>query len=155
MFNVEIEGKPYDEMHVDGSVLAQFFVPLKVINLPEAIRAAQKMGFKHKPRPRMYVIRNSRFEPESRITNRRLTDIAGRSLLSMTHAMGRSDLYQIFAISKARGKDFHYVEIPPSFEWKSKQEFDGAEMRRLYDICLLYTSPSPRDRQKSRMPSSA
>ena len=25
----------------------------------------------------------------------------------------------------------------------------------LYYICLLYTSPSPRDRQKSRMPSSA
>ena len=25
----------------------------------------------------------------------------------------------------------------------------------LADICLLYTSPSPRDRQKSRMPSSA
>ena len=24
-----------------------------------------------------------------------------------------------------------------------------------FDICLLYTSPSPRDRQKSRMPSSA
>ena len=26
---------------------------------------------------------------------------------------------------------------------------------RTYGICLLYTSPSPRDRQKSRMPSSA
>ena len=26
---------------------------------------------------------------------------------------------------------------------------------RLLDGCLLYTSPSPRDRQKSRMPSSA
>ena len=25
----------------------------------------------------------------------------------------------------------------------------------IYYICLLYTSPSPRDRQKSRMPSSA
>ena len=25
----------------------------------------------------------------------------------------------------------------------------------LYDICLLYTSPSPRDRTTSRMPSSA
>ena len=24
-----------------------------------------------------------------------------------------------------------------------------------FDLCLLYTSPSPRDRQKSRMPSSA
>eukprot|EP01015_Nassula_variabilis_P006944 TRINITY_DN15289_c0_g1_i1.p3 TRINITY_DN15289_c0_g1~~TRINITY_DN15289_c0_g1_i1.p3 ORF type:complete len:126 (-),score=37.78 TRINITY_DN15289_c0_g1_i1:10-387(-) len=29
------------------------------------------------------------------------------------------------------------------------------ERMRLDDICLLYTSPSPRDRQKSRMPSSA
>ena len=27
--------------------------------------------------------------------------------------------------------------------------------RGLHHICLLYTSPSPRDRQKSRMPSSA
>ena len=25
----------------------------------------------------------------------------------------------------------------------------------LFSVCLLYTSPSPRDRQKSRMPSSA
>ena len=29
-----------------------------------------------------------------------------------------------------------------------------ADVRRSY-ACLLYTSPSPRDRQKSRMPSSA
>ena len=29
-------------------------------------------------------------------------------------------------------------------------QFDG-----MFCICLLYTSPSPRDRQKSRMPSSA
>ena len=28
-------------------------------------------------------------------------------------------------------------------------------IRGLFNICLLYTSPSPRDRQKSRMPSSA
>ena len=26
---------------------------------------------------------------------------------------------------------------------------------QVFEICLLYTSPSPRDRQKSRMPSSA
>ena len=25
----------------------------------------------------------------------------------------------------------------------------------IYDICLLYTSPSPRDKRQSRMPSSA
>ena len=34
-----------------------------------------------------------------------------------------------------------------------KKEKDGTEV--IGNICLLYTSPSPRDRQKSRMPSSA
>ena len=29
------------------------------------------------------------------------------------------------------------------------------QIKELYKSCLLYTSPSPRDRQKSRMPSSA
>ena len=35
--------------------------------------------------------------------------------------------------------------------------FNGQQLvgREIFDICLLYTSPSPRDRQKSRMPSSA
>ena len=31
----------------------------------------------------------------------------------------------------------------------------GLARGELYNPCLLYTSPSPRDRQKSRMPSSA
>ena len=31
----------------------------------------------------------------------------------------------------------------------------GYEAKIVRQICLLYTSPSPRDRQKSRMPSSA
>ena len=31
----------------------------------------------------------------------------------------------------------------------------GNELNGIPVICLLYTSPSPRDRQKSRMPSSA
>ena len=34
-------------------------------------------------------------------------------------------------------------------------EEDDPEYNGDISICLLYTSPSPRDRQKSRMPSSA
>ena len=37
---------------------------------------------------------------------------------------------------------------PPTFNYQVLPEGN-------YDGCLLYTSPSPRDRQKSRMPSSA
>ena len=38
---------------------------------------------------------------------------------------------------------------------KVKKGSKAASRRKSYCACLLYTSPSPRDRQKSRMPSSA
>ena len=34
-------------------------------------------------------------------------------------------------------------------------QLQAALQRTVYDICLLYTSPSPRDKRQSRMPSSA
>ena len=59
---------------------------------------------------------------------------------------------------EAGPKDWHpWIHVPlglmkgmvdPSINWK----FASAPQTH---ICLLYTSPSPRDRQKSRMPSSA
>ena len=35
------------------------------------------------------------------------------------------------------------------------KKFDVESIKPLLDICLLYTSPSPRDPKTSRMPSSA
>ena len=48
-----------------------------------------------------------------------------------------------------RGKD-HY-----RFMIACREIFVFMDMRTNFTTCLLYTSPSPRDRQKSRMPSSA
>ena len=39
--------------------------------------------------------------------------------------------------------------------WKHLAEKKNWRIVQLPNGCLLYTSPSPRDRQKSRMPSSA
>ena len=39
---------------------------------------------------------------------------------------------------------------------KDEQNWDKrSSQRKTYTACLLYTSPSPRDRTRSRMPSSA
>ena len=53
----------------------------------------------------------------------------------------------------AEAKDKIYLEI----DFKSSARYqDVIKMIRAHGMsCLLYTSPSPRDRQKSRMPSSA
>ena len=40
-------------------------------------------------------------------------------------------------------------------DFAQNELLEGVVDRDQNKICLLYTSPSPRDRQKSRMPSSA
>ena len=45
--------------------------------------------------------------------------------------------------------------VNPSFDPAARQIIRGDAVRIRSKGCLLYTSPSPRDRQKSRMPSSA
>jgi hypothetical protein len=133
-FDVEIDGERFDEMHADGGLHSQFFVPLRVIDLPAAIREAQEDGFDCAPTPRMFVIRNARFTPDPEQVERSIPDIAGRTISTMIQAMGQADLYQIYAITRVRGSDFHYGEVPKDFVWNADQEFDGDEMRRLFDI---------------------
>ena len=55
-------------------------------------------------------------------------------------------------------KEFIKRHIGPSEEDQSKMlQYVGYKSLEdlMNNTCLLYTSPSPRDRQKSRMPSSA
>ena len=47
------------------------------------------------------------------------------------------------------------IERDRMLELRVKFNVDGMHGVLLHKTCLLYTSPSPRDRQKSRMPSSA
>ena len=51
---------------------------------------------------------------------------------------------------------FHIAGLPKQFiQGSAFTESDEDTRVRSLQVCLLYTSPSPRDRQKSRMPSSA
>ena len=60
-------------------------------------------------------------------------------------------------ISDRSGLAFPYQEMV--VEWTGARvhtsEFEPKSPQITPNTCLLYTSPSPRDRQKSRMPSSA
>jgi ElaB/YqjD/DUF883 family membrane-anchored ribosome-binding protein len=80
-----------------------------------------------------------------------IADIRARQL-EAERAMRRADR-QIDELKRLRQ---HHKKLLK----KAKREFEQAKRqrdraRRQATNCLLYTSPSPRDRQKSRMPSSA
>ena len=51
--------------------------------------------------------------------------------------------------------DIYGPSIPKMFGINEKPKSDGIAFRFFIYTCLLYTSPSPRDKRQSRMPSSA
>ena len=63
--------------------------------------------------------------------------------------------YKVVVISLIRRQDRRDKITKQFNEHGIPFEFYDAIDGKTLKICLLYTSPSPRDRQKSRMPSSA
>ena len=72
---------------------------------------------------------------------------------------GKSTLARVFAglLPAADGEILlHGEALPPAVIDRSREQLQKVQfVYQMADTCLLYTSPSPRDRQKSRMPSSA
>ena len=64
-------------------------------------------------------------------------------------------------LAKSGKKKYKFDIVQDSFAWISSNKVEKRMIKtmkkgsRIMITCLLYTSPSPRDRQKSRMPSSA
>jgi len=80
-----------------------------------------------------------------------------QGVLTVSRKMTTAPLKEVEQATKIR------KALVPETEQKMKEVVGSAEYHslvrlsdeKLMDICLLYTSPSPRDRTRSRMPSSA
>jgi predicted acylesterase/phospholipase RssA len=129
LFDVEADGKPYQEMHVDGGAIAQVFVYPSAIHVKEEAAAA---GFTRERR--LYVIRNARLDPDWAHVERKTMSIAQRAIASLIHTQGIGDLYRIYTTTQRDGVDFNLAFIPPSFNAPHKEQFDTEYMRQLYDV---------------------
>ena len=84
-------------------------------------------------------------------------------LLLLPLFSGCNDSDDVAAIFTGKTWKLNYITVDGGHEmfgfWENEEQ-EKASIKELnkngtYNICLLYTSPSPRDRTRSRMPSSA
>jgi hypothetical protein len=129
MINVQVDGKHYQEMHVDGGTMAQVFAYPSAISAKEMAAAT---GFSRERT--LYVIRNARLDPDWAQVQRSTMSIAGRAVASLIQQQGIGDLYRIYATSQRDGVDFNLGFIPSTFDEPHKEEFDNTYMRALYDV---------------------
>jgi hypothetical protein len=129
MFDVELDGKRYQEMHVDGGAMAQVF--LYPPRLFDSVRQAG--GVIAERERRVYIIRNTRIDPNWAEIDRRTFSIVGRAIASMIQTQGIGDLYRIYATAQQDGLDFNLAYIGSDFNVVHKEEFDTEYMRALFD----------------------
>jgi hypothetical protein len=127
MFDVEVDGKAYQEMHVDGGTSTQAFV------YPSTINAKDLLAERGLTRERnLYIIRNSRLDADWASVERSTLDIVGRSIASLINFQGIGDLYRMYAQTEKDGVNYHLAFIKPDFTATHKEEFDTAYMRKLF-----------------------
>lgn len=129
LIDVEVGGKKYQEMHVDGGTIAQVFVYPPSLHLKEVAEAAGIERERH-----LYVIRNARLDPEWANVERRLMTIAGRSIGSLIQMQGRGDLFRIHSVALRDGVDFNLAFIPPTFNAPHPDDFDTGYMKALFQV---------------------
>lgn len=127
LFDVTLNGQPYQEMHVDGGASSQAF-----LYTPTLQRQVQQDPRYVKMPRRVFIIRNSRLEPERVFTERRATSIAARSINLLIYNQGLGDLYRMYLIAKADGLQYNLAYIQRDFDFPHEYEFETNYVRALY-----------------------
>ncbi|KPK53771.1 MAG: hypothetical protein AMS22_06940 [Thiotrichales bacterium SG8_50] len=131
LINVTVDGKSYDEMHVDGGVKAQLFLTAATINM---MQVRGKLGLKVTPEEstKLYVVRNATVGPEPEPVPRKLNSIMGRSLTQLLKSQARSDLERVHHFAHQQGFGFYWIAIPKEYKPQHKDSFNTLEMNRLF-----------------------
>jgi predicted acylesterase/phospholipase RssA len=128
MFDVDVNGTKYQEMHVDGGTMAQVFLYppyLSVADLAERYDAERERV--------LFVIRNASFKPDWTTVERKTLDVAERAVGALISQQGMGDLYRIYLIAQRDQIDYNLAFIGPEFDAPHPDEFDTAYMQQLYE----------------------
>ena len=130
MFDVEVDGQPYQEMHVDGGAMRQVF--LYPANLSATARREDIQVFTRRVR-KAYIIRNARLDPDWATVERRTLTIVGHAISALIETQGIGDLYRLYLLAQKDGLDFNLAYIGADFNAEHQEDFDQKFMRALFD----------------------
>ncbi len=127
MIDVEVEGKRYQEMHVDGGVMTQVFL------FPSAfVLALTANGSANERERHVYVIRNGRIDSQWQSVAQRRTGVARRALDTLIETQGINDLYRLQVIARQEAEDFNVAFIGEEFNYPHRGMVATDYLRHLF-----------------------
>lgn len=127
MLDVTVDGRRYEEMHVDGGAMAQVFLYPPSLRLKTVDRARPN----HKDIA--YIVRNGRLFRAETSVRRQTLAIAGQAISTMTAANAVNDLYRIYLTTQRDGVDYNLAYLEDEFTEPYKGPFDRTYMNTLFE----------------------
>lgn len=125
---VMVDGKTYDEMHVDGGVTRQIYT--SPLNVP--LQAFDRFYAKP-PKRTYYLVQNNKLTAQYEPVKEQTIPIAASSISTLLTSQNKGDLYRIYRTTADAGADFNLLSVPDSFAERKSQAFDPAYQRALFD----------------------
>lgn len=126
---VELNGRVFDEMHVDGGATRQVQLYTPEVT-PRRIDDALGVRIDR----RLYVIVNNRLRRPHAPVAPRLRPITSAAISSLIASAGLGDVVQLYARAESENVPIRLVSIPPEFDRVPAEPFDRTYMRALYDF---------------------
>lgn len=125
---VVVDGKSYDELHVDGGTTREVFV--LPINVPfhtfDSLYTAP-------PIRKIYLVKNGKATPEYEIVQPKTLSIVGRSISTLIKNQNLGEIYRIWRMARDDSVDFNFIAVPANFNHKYNEFFDPVYQTALFE----------------------
>lgn len=127
--NVEIDGKRFTELHVDGSVTASVFLRQEMVGIGRNGMLSAEAGCIS-----VSVIVAGKLCPDAVPAKRELFSISGESMTAVLQTKLEGDLTQLFLLARYAKADFKLTGIRQDYvAGSNSMSFDPQVMRTLFD----------------------
>ena len=140
--DVEIDGKKYTELHIDGAVTAPVFVPPQVL---DAAAADPRKPAVLQPPANLYLIQASKSFVEPFPVVSRVLPVLSVSASTVFTSQARREASNLFHMCRLAGVNFNMTGIPAEFPTPlGGLEFDRAEMNKLFEKGFAFSVSGPK-----------
>lgn len=140
-FDVEVDGKPASELHADGGISAQLFVPSHVF-AAAARHAADDAaaglvpdtgGDPTPPVGNLYVVVAGKLYPDAGPVRPHVLPVLGATTGTLLYAYCRADLANLYGLARASGLKYHLTALRQGFRaGDSSVDFNREAMAKLF-----------------------
>jgi predicted acylesterase/phospholipase RssA len=127
---VDVDGKEYEELHVDGGASAAIFFRPPQVTWSDAVR----LDDRPLAGSNLYILVSGKLYAEPGRVERKLLPLVADSVVSLVSAQLRGNLDQLYAVAQATGMKYRVAAIPNDVPASPDvMAFDPTWMGRLYE----------------------